>query len=196
MDIAQDKEILAIQKESSDLVSRAQNFQVISDVAFEDATKVISWIAGVKKKIELKRKFFTQPLNEQVKKINVMFKEYSNPLSEADRIVRNKMLSYRKVQEEKQRKEQEKLDKEAKKIAKKENIPVEEVMEGNKAQEVPKTVGATTIKKVWTFEVEDEARVPRGFLMLDEPRIREAIRKGIREINGIKIFEKETIATR
>ena len=165
-------------------------------MAFEDATKVISWIAGVKKKIELKRKFFTQPLNEQVKKINVMFKEYSNPLSEADRIVRNKMLSYRKVQEEKQRKEQEKLDKEAKKIAKKENIPVEEVMEGNKAQEIPKTVGATTIKKVWTFEVEDEARVPRGFLMLDEPRIREAIRKGIREINGIKIFEKETIATR
>ena len=125
-----------------------------------------------------------------------MFKQYSIPLDEADKIIRDKMLFFRKLEEEKRLKEEERIRKEATKIAKKENISVEEVIAGADIKEIPKTIGTTTIKKIWTFEIIDEKKIPRDFLMIDEVNIREAIRKGVREISGIKIFEKETISTR
>lgn len=58
--------------------------------------------------------------------------------------------------------------------------------------------GTAYTRKQWTFdeEVVDLASVPREFLKLDEVKVREAIASGIREIPGLKIYEKETIITR
>jgi hypothetical protein len=47
------------------------------------------------------------------------------------------------------------------------------------------------VRMVWSFEVENLSTVPRDFLMLDEQKIRNAIRAGIREIPGIKVFQKQ-----
>jgi hypothetical protein len=55
-------------------------------------------------------------------------------------------------------------------------------------------VGTATLRKVWTFEVLDLDQVPRAYLLLDEPRVREAIRLGLRELPGLRIFEREEIA--
>lgn len=145
----------------------------------------------MKKKIEEKRKFFVQPLNEQVKKINEMFKGYSQPLDEADRIIRAKMLDFRRKQEEKIKKEAERLAKENKMKGEAKKEFIEEVMAST---EVAKQTENTTIKKVWTFEILDEAKVPRQFLIVSETKIREAIRNGVREIPGIRIFEEERIS--
>ena len=36
--------------------------------------------------------------------------------------------------------------------------------------------------------------IPREYLVLDPVKIRQAIKEGIREIKGVKIFQKETLA--
>lgn len=46
---------------------------------------------------------------------------------------------------------------------------------------------------VWTFTIEDEEAIPRNLMQPDEKKIREAVRLGVREIPGVKIFQKETI---
>lgn len=189
----QDKEVMAIQKEAGDIISRAQNYLITSNSSYEDAGNIVSWIAQSLKKIEERRKFFTQPLNHQIKNINQLFKGYSEPFVQADKIVRAKMITYRQEQEQKRLEEEKKMKKEAEKIAKKEGIDVSEVMASQDAQEAPSATDKTSIRKIWTFEILDIAKIPRQFLMPDETSIRNAIRSGVRKIAGVKIFEKDIV---
>ena len=59
--------------------------------------------------------------------------------------------------------------------------------------------GSSSVKgitKTWAYEVEDLSLVPREYLMLDEAKVKEAIKAGTRIISGIKIFQKEGFSLR
>ncbi|WKN44903.1 hypothetical protein [Tunicatimonas pelagia] len=47
------------------------------------------------------------------------------------------------------------------------------------------------VRKVWTFEAQNLANVPREYLMLNEKKVRQAIRSGERHIPGLMIFQKQ-----
>jgi len=47
------------------------------------------------------------------------------------------------------------------------------------------------IRKVWTFTTDNLSEVPQEYLMLNEKKVREAIRSGERHIPGITIFQKQ-----
>lgn len=61
-------------------------------------------------------------------------------------------------------------------------------------QEAPKVTrteaGSASQRKVWTFEIEHPEAVPREYLTVDEKKIRDAVRMGVREIAGVRIFEE------
>lgn len=52
----------------------------------------------------------------------------------------------------------------------------------------------TGTRRRWVFEIENADSVPRGFLMVDEKKIRAAIADGVREIPGVRIFEETSVA--
>lgn len=54
-----------------------------------------------------------------------------------------------------------------------------------------KVPGARTI---WNFEVTDASAVPMEFLMVNEKALREAVRAGVREIPGVRIFSETVVA--
>ena len=58
--------------------------------------------------------------------------------------------------------------------------------------------GTAYTRKSWTFDENeiDLNLIPREYLKLDEVKVNGAIKAGMREIAGLKIFEKETIVTR
>jgi len=58
----------------------------------------------------------------------------------------------------------------------------------------PPPVKGTT--KRWTFEVQDATKVPREYMIVHEPSIRQAINAGIREIPGVRIYQDESITLR
>jgi len=62
----------------------------------------------------------------------------------------------------------------------------------------PKTMvagsGTVAARKVWTFEVRDAAQIPREYLIVDERKLRAAVRSGLREIPGVRIYEDESLA--
>lgn len=78
----------------------------------------------------------------------------------------------------------------------------EQVIEKQIAMETKaeqKTINQMVVKGVrknWTFQIEDEVSVPREFLVVDEKKIRAAVREGVREIPGVRIFEEESMAIR
>lgn len=49
------------------------------------------------------------------------------------------------------------------------------------------------LRKRWTYKVDNEADIPREFCSSDSKKINEAIRKGIRQITGITIYQEETV---
>ena len=61
-------------------------------------------------------------------------------------------------------------------------------MEGNR--------GKAVASKVWTFEITDEAKIPREFCVVHEPAIRAAIKDGAREIAGVRIYQETRISSR
>ena len=52
------------------------------------------------------------------------------------------------------------------------------------------------IRVVWKFEVTDPSKVPTEFLIVDESAIGKAVRGGVREIAGVRIFEEKTMGVR
>lgn len=54
--------------------------------------------------------------------------------------------------------------------------------------------GSIKVRKKWSYKIENEKQVPKEYMKIDEVEIRKAIRKGVRVIKGVDIFEDETIA--
>jgi hypothetical protein len=51
-----------------------------------------------------------------------------------------------------------------------------------------------TVRKVWTFEVENINKVPAVYLLLDPKAVNGAIREGVREIKGLRIFQRSILS--
>jgi hypothetical protein len=63
----------------------------------------------------------------------------------------------------------------------------------------PSAGGSSSVKgitKTWVHEVEDINLVPREYLMIDDAKVKAAIKDGIRIIPGIKISQKEGFSLR
>lgn len=202
-----ESEVKEIQSQTDKIVAAAQALAVVDDVGMREATDLLGWIARAKKQVEEKRKFFVDPLNKQVKAINAMFKKYSKPLESADTLLRGKVLSYRREQdrirreeEERLRKLQEREQKRLEKQAAKKDLPPPPPMPTPQVQEQAKTVhsdfGSVSAKKVWDFKIIDPAQIPAEFMMVNEKAIRAAVKAGVRNIPGVKIYQREELAVK
>lgn len=177
-----------VQKAESDaalMTKQADAIQVTTTEQEEQAYTALTQIKIAIKTIEDKRKEITKPLNASLKATNAMFKTLSKPFIEADRIVRDKVMDFREIQEEKAQKELERRQK----------IQTAHEKKGHETHEItaPKVkVAETTITaKRWTFEVTDEREIPREYLALDNVAVNRAIRNGVRKIAGLDIFQVE-----
>jgi colicin import membrane protein len=56
--------------------------------------------------------------------------------------------------------------------------------------------GSSSMRKRWVGEVVDEQAVPREYLAVDQRLINQAVRDGVRDIPGVRIWEKPDIAVR
>lgn len=212
------KEIAIIRHEARGLVDNARDLVIVDEDSALVATRMLVSATGAKRKLEEQRIFLVKPLNDHVKDINTLFKEWIKPLDNADSILRRKLLEFsqeqRRVYEkaEAERLEQERLAAEAL-AAESDNILLDEndnaILEGDDFPDAeyvppppaPKTVqytagGSTGVRKTWVFEVVDETLVPSNYLMVDEGAISLAVREGVREIPGVRIYQQESLSVR
>jgi hypothetical protein len=139
------------------------------------------------------RKAITNPLQEEVKHWISKEKELIAPIVEAmqraDQLI--KQFNARIAAEQQallEKIEREEAAKLAQDDRQAEQVRQESEFKRQLAQASHSTDG---VRMVWSFEVENISTVPRDYLMLDEQKVRNAIRAGIREIPGIKIFQKQ-----
>lgn len=186
------KEIQEIKKDTSPLVGLANNINVTNETDAESASQFVKKVSDKIKEIEEKRLSFTKPLNESLNAINTTFRELSIPLASAKTIVANKIISWRRM-------EQERIEKEE---ARRRAIQEAHAEQGHKVNapivmEKPKTTIANMqIRKIWKFEVTDISKIPTEYLQINSFAVTTAIREGKREIPGIKIYQEEISAIR
>lgn len=157
------------------------------------------------------------PFKSSLKEITEKYKNALDFLAEAEKLLRSKISDYAEIKLERLR-EIQKLDtKRAEEIAIKKldelqalkesagdydevtkavlissidskvNAVIEEI---STADEISVGNSMTTFRKHITFEIVDITKVPAEYLSVDTKAINQAIRNGVRDIPGLKIFEK------
>ena len=181
-----------IKKENKSIVqiaSRADKVAIIKTDS--DLTGAVEFLVKVKnrmKELEEERQNYTKPINESLRRLNGRFKELTEPLKTAERGVKDAILVYKREKEEQRLIDQENL---RKKNGGNENIVI--------ADAVPDIVesksGEIRTRKTWTFKVIEEKKVPREYMIVDEKKVKAAIREGERKIKGLEIFQEEDLST-
>lgn len=52
------------------------------------------------------------------------------------------------------------------------------------------------IRTIWKYEVHEESKIPKEFWMINESAISKAVKSGVREIPGVRIYEEKTMGVR
>jgi len=198
-----DIEVQNFYEEALKLHSYADQRVIATTEDLKPATDDLSIIAKVKKALEAKRKDYVQPIQEHVKSINDTFKTLTQPIDEADRITRKKILEYQQEQDRKHR-EAEEINREKYELAQREaalNETGEITVDTTQIEVVPEApkrlytdmgmVGQRMIRK---WEVVDFSQVPDEYKAIDAGKVTKLVKAGIGGIPGIRIFEEPTLA--
>lgn len=179
---------------------QASKHQVTDDKSNGEAVGMAGQAKRLGKDIEDERKRIIKDPSQFVKSVNGLVKEFTAMLDEIEAGLKKKIGTYQYQQEMKRREAERKAQEEAAALqakldaeAKEKNIEAPKVIApvAAAAPKVTRTdngVSAHT-RKVWKCEVTDESQVPRDFCVPSQTLLNEAVKKGVREIPGCRIFE-------
>lgn len=190
----------------NEMVEQAASLEVVDDQTNITAVEMTAQARKLYKAIEDIRKAAVAPSNEFVKAVNAVAKTYTGRFETIGNGLKKKISQYQaKVELERRKAEaearkaaeeaQKKLDAEAKKAGV-EPVKVEAPVVPDPPKATYTAEGSAHQRKQWTFEVENAADVPREYLTVDEKKIREAVKAGVREIPGVRIWEESTTVIR
>jgi len=183
------------------MVDEARALTIQDDISNAQASELGNRARKLVKGIEEIRKHHVAPLNERASQINAAAKVYTERLGEVVETLKRKITIFdnqleierRKAEEQARQaiaEEQARLDAMAK-----ENGVAPVILEMPLPSEPPRVVrtesGSSFQKKRWTFEIENESDIPRHYLAIDEKKIQADINAGVREIPGVRIFQKK-----
>jgi len=197
---------LALKKRFDELGREVKALEVVDDETCEKASELLVMIKKWGSKLDEERKKRVAIPNQFVKKVNARAKEFLNPLSKYERDLKAKIRDYKirielerremeKKAEEERKQLQEQLDKEAKEKGI-EPVKLPEIAMPKEKLKVNTDNGTVYERKHWTFKIVDFEKIPREYLMIDNKKVNAAIRAGVRNIDGLEIYQEVEIATR
>lgn len=172
------------------------NVHVKDDDSLLAAGEFVKGIREEIKSIEAERVELTKPLNDHVKMINDKARKLKDPLQNIIYTVSQQMQKYQdRVRLRKKRLEERK----AKKLEE-QGKPAEAAGRRAVAERTQNTVKGSRVQAIqtkrWTYKVTDYSKISRRYLCLDEKAIRAAIRAGVREIEGLEIYQEHKTTVR
>ncbi len=200
-------EIMSLEQAAEALVIDLKNY----DAGYAKAADLLDVVKTKGKALEKLRKFFVDPLNQQVKNINSMFKPQVEYSEKVEALIKDKMATAYDAKESARIKEEKRLEgiriaADAKRAAE----GKEAIAEPIKQVAAPSTFVNTgnskaQVRKVWTHEILSINALPDD---IKKAIFEEAFRKGIitsvvqkfvdagmRDIAGVRIYEETKIAS-
>jgi hypothetical protein len=186
---------------AQELFAKVESFIIRDTKDLATANDALVQLKRIDLLVETKRKSLTKPLKDAAKKIEAQFKPTADLIEKADAMLRTKLLAYRQDEERKAEQARKALLDQAATATEAGDTNAALVL-SQQAMSVgtdlattsQATDGSVQVKMLWTFEVEDQAAVPLEYHTLDTTKIRAAVRAGVREIPGVRIFQTEQVA--
>lgn len=216
--------LLEVEKEGGALVEVRQGLpslreriqtvklQVTNEIELRYAAETVSIATALQKKLEAERVAQKKPLLDAGKAIDARYKEPAEALQEIERVAKRAILDFqererkrveeerRKLEAERRRIEEEKRkEDEAAGISEDLGLPpsaLQAQLPKDPPTSVKTTLGGIATRSRWTFKLDAIESVPRIYLTIDEKKVREAIRLGVRQIDGLTIFEEKEVLSR
>ena len=173
MTVGQATQLLSKKLDLSPLISRATNHEIINEESASQALSMGLQARKIRKQLDETRLTIVRPHLDFQRAVNKIVKEYETILEKIESDLKTKLDEYL---------QNSNSSNNAEFIAKSREILVED--------------GKLAKVKKWVWELENEQLIPREYLSLDEKKIESAIKNGVRNIPGIKVFEKEEISIR
>lgn len=190
------QKIELIKQEVDEFLYDYQDVKITTANEYTGAGDLLKQLQLKVKKVEEKRKEYTKPLDDLKKKIMDDFRQITDPLEQFITDVKVKMTDWYRLEQKRKDEEQKKIEADALAQAKVDNKSEVVVPVVNDIKTQRGDVATTTVKKVWKWELIDAQKIPRDYLCPDPVKIGEAIRSGVREIEGVRIYQDEQISIR
>lgn len=204
-------DMTAVQDSSLKAPIVAQGLAVSSDAEESGAADFLAHTSAMAKAVEALRKEKVTPLNDLVKGINALFKPLTTALEDADKIMTQKLLDYRKrkeqirIEEEKRREAEFMMQAEAAKAKadaehKAYVPPPPPPVVLPPVNKVRGEAGAIQMRKTWTFRILDMTKIPEHYFELNRSLIDDKIASIVKAkgdpthaIPGVEAYQEESI---
>lgn len=154
-----------------------------------DVSEMLAEIKGKAKRLETMKQEALRPLRSAIETVTGWFREPLAAYGTMETVLKQRIVDYRRRLESERAAALEKMTPEAK------PEEIRTAIASLNSAQAPTTPGVS-VRKVWTFEIVDVDAVPREFCSPDNGKIRAAVASGNREIDGVRIFENEVVASR
>lgn len=211
-----ENKVVEIQNESNLNIQKANQFEIKTNQDYLNAGEFLKGLKSLQKKISDFMKPIVKSAYDNWKTAKDKENSLLQPVTQAESIIKSKIISFQQEQERKRREEEERLRelqrKEAEKLAKKAE---KEMAKGNeeKAEElqqqaemtktitpivestVQKVNGIST-KKIWKFRIVDVNLIPREYMIPNEKMLGEVARatKGTLKVEGVEFYSEDNIS--
>lgn len=182
------------------LVNQVKGFNVENDDDAKILTGLLGKTATLKADIEEERKKVIKEPDTFVRGFNSFVKGFRDKVESVISIGKKKISDHswkkevaRRAEEEKLKEAVRKQQEELNRLAEKEKVTapvIPQMVSPVKTTPIKTETGSAQVRYVWTGVLEDIKKVPREYLMFNQKAVDNAIQAGIREIPGVKIFEK------
>lgn len=186
------EEFVNLSKNATAAIEYAEGLEINTELQQTKAIDAVTKIKNEGKRGDTIRRFFTDPLNAQVKKINELFMPNLKAFEKAEGLIKTAMVKYQEKIAVKADIAKEKAAKqiESGKISIEEGVKkIENVKTPEKTVRTEAATVSYKIEKVVT--IVDPALLPRDYLMPDVKKI-EAVAKAGVEIPGVKVTETKS----
>lgn len=197
-----DFQFIEYQKQAQEILKFARSAVVTNDAEMKASTNDLAIISGLKKGIEEKRQEYVKPINEHVKAVNDAFKKLTDPILEADKITRDKILAYR-AEVERKRQEAEEINRKKEELARLEAqhsgtgeftadlTPV--IVPASAPEHVRTDMGTSGTVKTRKARVIDFKLLPDEYKLPNEKLLATAARTGVAAIPGVEFYVEESL---
>ncbi len=194
------------------LIAQAERAVIDSDESLAKGADLAKYAKLQLDKQEDARTALVKPLNDHVKFINAQFKPVTSAFEKAISTIKGKMSAYVEAREKRDRELMEAAKKAAEDMALDRAADLEAQGRAEEAKAVvaaaaelpeaaPKSAavrgslgGVGSFRDQWIFEIEDFSKVPDEYKEIATKAVNAAIKKGVREIPGLRIFSKKNVA--
>ncbi len=184
----------------NDLVSQSDACIVWDDESLASASDLGKYISEALKSAEAERTKITGPINQGLRLLNDRFRQFTDPLTASLNKVSSAIRKYNAEEKERLAAEAAAARKAIEiKEAETNLSKPEDFVEPPPAPLVKAPVmrargsfSSTSVTENWVGELEDIEKVPPEFVtkVLNQKAVNEAVKKGVREIAGVKIYDK------